>query len=204
LYDISILIDKQESLYNVLIVSYNGNNCRVKNIFTNTKKEVSMPKKSLTPSKRKGVPAKSEEYNPFALLRQEVNALFDNFPRGSEIEPFTGRFGVFSPSVDIKESDKDIKVSAELPGMEEKDIEVSLGRDSLTIKGEKKEEKEDKGKNYYRMERSYGSFTRTIPLPAEVDMDKVKAEFKKGILTVTLPKTARAIKETKKIPVKAE
>ena len=81
------------------------------------KKEVSMPKKSLTPSKRKSVPAKREEYNPFALLRQEMNTLFDNFSSGFEIEPFTGRFGVFSPSVDIKESDKDIEVSAELPEM---------------------------------------------------------------------------------------
>ena len=163
-----------------------------------------MPKKSVVPSVKKSVPAKREEYNPFALLRNEMNALFDNFYRSFEIEPFTGRFASFSPSVDIKESDKDIKVLAELPGMDDKDIDVSLSRDSLTIRGEKKEEKEDKGKNYYRMERSYGSFARTIPLPVEVDTDKAKAEFKKGVLTVTLPKTAKAIKETKKVSVKAE
>ena len=100
--------------------------------------------------------------------------------------------------------DLEIKVSAELPGMDEKDIDVSLTRDTLTIKGEKKEEKEDTGKDYYKMERSYGSFTRSIPLPVEVDTDKVQATFKKGVLEITLPKTAKAIQETKKVPVKAK
>ena len=109
------------------------------------------------------VPVKREEYNPFSLLRQEMNSVFDNFLRGFELEPFAGRFSAFSPSVDVKETDREIKVSAELPGMNDKDIDVSLTKDSLTIKGEKKEEKEDKGKNYYRMERSFGSFTRTSP-----------------------------------------
>ena len=163
-----------------------------------------MPKKNLVPTEKKSVPAKREEYNPFSLLRQEMNTLFDNFFRGFEIEPFKGRFSAFSPSIDVKESDKEITVAAELPGMDDKDIEISLTKDSLSIKGQKKEEKEDKGKDYYRMERSYGSFSRSIALPSEIDMDKVKAEFKKGLLTVTLPKTAKAIKETKKIPVKTE
>jgi HSP20 family protein len=163
-----------------------------------------MPKNNSVPTEKKSVPVRREEYNPFGLLRQEMNTLFDNFSRGFDMEPFMGRFGTFSPSVDVKESDKEIKVSAELPGMEDKDIDVSLTKDSLTIKGEKKEEKEDKGKDFYRMERSYGSFTRTVPLPSEIDTEKVKAEFRKGVLTVTLPKTAKAIKETKKISVKAE
>jgi HSP20 family protein len=88
--------------------------------------------------------------------------------------------------------------------MDEKDIDVSLTRDTLTIKGEKKEEKEEQGKDYYRMERSYGSFTRSVPLPVEVDTDKVQATFKKGVLDITLPKTARAIQETKKVPVKSK
>jgi HSP20 family protein len=150
------------------------------------------------------VPVKRELYSPFSLLRQEMNSVFDNFLHGFEREPFAGRLGAFSPSVDIKETDREIKVSAELPGMNDKDIDVSLTKDSLTIKGEKKEEKEDKGKNYYRMERSFGSFTRTVPLPAEVDTEKAKADFVKGVLTVTLPKTPKAIKDTKKIPIKAE
>ncbi len=163
-----------------------------------------MPKKSLLPSEGKSLQLKREEYNPLTLLRREMNSLFDNFFRGFELEPFKGHFGTFSPSVDIQESVKDIKVTAELPGVDDKDIDVSLGKDSLTIKGEKQEEKEDRGKDYYRMERSFGSFSRTIPLPAEVDTVKAKAEFKKGVLTVTLPKTSRAIKETKKIPVRTE
>ncbi len=159
-----------------------------------------MAGKNLTPSIKKSLPIKREERDIFSLFREEMNRLFDNFFRGFEIEPF----GTFRPSVNVVEDEKEIRVSAELPGIDEKDIEVSLSKDSLTIKGEKKEEKEDKGKNYYRMERSYGSFSRTIPLPVEIDADKVKAQFKKGVLTVTLPKTAKAIKETKKIPVKAE
>jgi HSP20 family protein len=163
-----------------------------------------MAVKNVVPSIKKSVPVKREERDIFSLFRDEMNRLFDNFFRGFEIEPFETRLGTFSPSVNVVEDEKEIRVSAELPGINEKDIDVSLSRDSLTIRGEKKEEKEDKGKNYYRMERSYGSFTRTIPLPTEIDTDKVKAQFKKGILTVTLPKTAKAIKETKKIPVKAE
>jgi len=164
-----------------------------------------MPKKSVVPQGKKSVPARREEYSPFGLLRQEMNRLFDNFLGGFEMQPFMGRrLGEFSPTVDITESDKAFRVSAELPGMEDKDIDVLLNKESITIKGEKKEEKEDKGKDYYHVERSYGSFSRTIPLPAEVDTDKVKAEFKKGLLTVTLPKTVQAIKQTKKIPVKTE
>jgi HSP20 family protein len=162
-----------------------------------------MPKKNLV-SSIKQAPVKRGEHNPLSQLRHEMDSLFDNFFSGYDIEPFTGRFGAFSPNIDVKESDRELTVSAELPGMDEKNIEVSLNRDSLTIKGEKKEEKEDKGKDYYRMERSYGSFSRTIPLPTEVDQDKVKAEFKKGVLTVIVPKTAKAIKETRKIAIKQQ
>jgi HSP20 family protein len=154
---------------------------------------------------KRNVPVRREEYEPFSLFRHEMNRLFDDFFRtGLDLEPFERRLGAFSPSVDVSENDKQVKVTAELPGIDEKDIDVSLNKDSLTIKGEKKEEKEEKKKDYYRMDRSYGSFSRTIPLPVEVDVDKVKAEFRKGVLTVTMPKTAEAIKETKKIPIKAE
>jgi HSP20 family protein len=163
-----------------------------------------MAKKTIVPVQKESLPARREDWNPFALLRQEMNSLFDNFFSGFAPEPFETRLGAFSPRVDIAETDKEIKVTAELPGMDDKDIDVALTKDMLTIKGEKKEEKEEKGKNYYRMERSYGSFSRSIPLPSEIDTNKVKADFKKGILTVTLPKTPQAIKETKKIQVKAE
>jgi HSP20 family protein len=160
--------------------------------------------RNLVPFGKKSVPVRREGENPFALLRREMDSLFDNFFRGFDVEPFESRLGAFSPKVDVTENDKEIKVTAELPGMDEKDIDVSLQSDMLTIKGEKKEEKEDKGKDYYRMERSYGSFSRSIPLPVEVETNKVEAKFKKGVLSITLPKTAKAVAETKKIPVKVE
>jgi HSP20 family protein len=143
---------------------------------------------------------------PFGAFQREMNKLFDDFFGGFQLSPWAPLerrlAAAFIPHVDVSETDKDIKVSAELPGMDEKDIDVSVTRDTLTIKGEKKEEKEDKGKDYYKMERSYGSFTRSVPLPVEVDTDKVQATFKKGVLEITLPKTAKAIQETKKIPIK--
>lgn len=160
--------------------------------------------KNLVPFGKKSIPIRREGENPFSLLRREMDSLFDNFFRGLDMEPFESRFSAFTPKVDVTESDKEIKVSAELPGMDEKDIEVSLQNDMLTIKGEKNAEKEDKGKDYYRMERSYGSFSRTISLPVEVETDKVEAMFKNGVLSITLPKTARAVAETKKIAVKVE
>ena len=145
---------------------------------------------------------------PFGAFQRQMNKLFDDFFGGFEVSPWAPveriLAGAYTPHVDVSETDKEIKVSAELPGMDEKDIDVSLTRDTLTIKGEKKEELENKGKDYYKMERSYGSFTRSIPLPVEVDTDKVQATFKKGVLEITLPKSAKAIQETKKIPVKTK
>lgn len=121
------------------------------------------------------------------------------------MEPLWGDHAAsFTPHVDVSENDKEIRISAELPGMNEKDIDITLNHDSLTIKGEKKEEKEDKGKDYYRMERSYGSFFRTIPLHVEVESDKAAASYKKGVLTVKIPKSPKAIEEKKKISVKVE
>ncbi len=152
----------------------------------------------------KSLPVKRDEADPFALIKRRMDDRFEDFLHGFDLQPFESRLGVFSPNIDVVENDKEIRISAELPGMEEKDIEVSLNKDSLSIRGEKKEEKEDKGKGYYRMERSYGSFSRTIPVPVEVETDKVEAKFKKGVLNITLPKTAKAVAETKKIPVKAE
>jgi HSP20 family protein len=160
--------------------------------------------RNLVPFGKKSLPVRRDEESPFALLRREMDSLFDNFFRGFDTQPFESRFGGFAPKVDVVENDKEIRISAELPGMDEKDIDVSLQSDMLTIKGEKKEEREDKGKDYYRMERSYGSFSRTIPLPVEVETDKAEAKFKKGVLSITLPKSARAVAETKKIAVKVE
>lgn len=142
--------------------------------------------------------------NPFYAFRQEMDKLMENFFGGFDLRPFGRKPEVFTPRIDVIDTDKEIRVSAELPGLDEKDIDVSLTKESLTIKGEKKEEKEEKGKDYYRSERSYGSFTRTIPLTLQVDAEKVTASFKKGVLTVTLPKTKQALSETKKVAVKPE
>jgi HSP20 family protein len=160
-----------------------------------------IPKKSSELSLRKGF-----EY-PFEALHREMDRLFDNFSRGNEIEPLgwlSLRETGFSPKVNVTEDDQSIRVTAELPGMDEKDIEVTVGRDSLTLKGEKKSEREEKGKGYYRMERSFGSFARTIPLSAEIDEEKVDAKFSKGVLTIRLPKTIEAQSAYRKIEVKGE
>ena len=140
---------------------------------------------------------------PFYAMQERMNRMFDDFFSDRfGLAPFGEQFGAFNPSVDVTESDQEIKVSAELPGLAEQDIEVSLSNDVLTLRGEKKVEKEDKGENYYRMERSYGSFHRSISLPTEVKADQVEATFKNGVLTVTLPKAATA-QNRKKINIKA-
>jgi HSP20 family protein len=111
--------------------------------------------------------------------------------------------GEARPAVDVTETDKAYEVTAELPGMDEKNIEVNVANGVLTIKGEKEEEKEEKKKDYYLQERSFGSFQRTFQVPEGVDTDKIEASFKIGLLTVTLPKTAEAQKAAKNIEVKA-
>ncbi len=158
--------------------------------------------KDLLPFGKKSVPIKQDDNNPYALLRKDIDSLFDNFFSGFENVPFGGRYGSFMPKADIRENEKEIIVSVELPGMDEKDIDISLTKDALTIKGEKKETTEESGKNFYRLERSYGSFNRTMPLPVEVETEKTVAHFKKGVLTIVLPKSSKTVAETKKIPVR--
>jgi len=115
-----------------------------------------------------------------------------------------GRWGDgFTPKVDVKEEDKEIIVSAELPGMDQKDIDVTVTNDSIRISGEKKHEKEEEEKDYYRHERFCGSFDRVIDLPAEVEEDKAEAEFSKGVLTIRLPKSEEAQTKHKKIKIKS-
>ena len=168
-----------------------------------------MPFKKLLPSiwRERDVPVRYEEEHPFYGLQREMNRLFEDFSRGFDIAPFgtmSERMRAFAPSIDVKEDDKEISVLAELPGMDEKDIEVHLTDNALTLKGEKKEEKEEKGKDYYHMERTYGSFNRVIPLPQGIDTKKVNATFKKGVLTIRLPKTEEAKSKGKRVPVKVE
>ena len=105
------------------------------------------------------------------------------------------------PKVDVTETKNEFSISAELPGMDDKDIDVTLGDGTLTLKGEKKVEKEDKQGEFYSRERSYGSFQRTFKVPETIDQNKINASFNKGILTVKLPKTLESRKEVKKIPI---
>jgi HSP20 family protein len=115
-----------------------------------------------------------------------------------------GRWGDgFVPKVDVKEEDKEIVVSAELPGLDQKDIDVTVTEDSVRIAGEKKHEEEEEEKGYYRHETSYGSFERVIDLPTEVDEDKAEAEFNKGVLTIKLPKSEEAQAKHRKIKIKS-
>lgn len=117
---------------------------------------------------------------------------------------FMGRFfgQGFSPAIDIKETENEFVVKAEIPGIDQKDLSVSLSGDVLTISGEKKEEKEEKGENVHRVERSFGSFCRSFTLPGEIQEDKIEAKYKNGILTLTLPKAESS--KRKPINIKVE
>jgi HSP20 family protein len=159
---------------------------------------------------------RSEIWQPFDIFRREVDRLFDEFGGGFrrspfgqglfDLEPFWPRGGTRSaaPAVDVVERDNAYELSVELPGMDEKDIEVKLTQDMLTIKGEKKDEKEETKKDYRLSERHYGFFERSFHLPEGIDADKIEAHFRKGVLTVTLPKTLEAQSQPeKKIAVKS-
>lgn len=165
--------------------------------------------KSLIPRWNRGhVPARpSDEYGLFPLQR-EINRLFNDFFEESGLEPFEKKFeqsmNLFAPKVDVSETEHEVKLTAELPGLDEKDVEVTLEEDAVIIRGEKKEEKEEKKGDVHRMERTYGSFHRVIPLPAAVKADAAKATFKKGVLTVTLTKKEEAATNRKLIKVTSE
>jgi HSP20 family protein len=142
--------------------------------------------------------------HPFEAFQREMSRMFDDFFRGVPTQ-FTGAEAPFGamPRVDVSETDNEYEVKAELPGLEEKDINLQLANNVLSIRGEKKAEREEKEKNYFLSERSFGSFQRSIPFPTEVDEDKVQASFKSGVLTVRLPKTERAKSQAKRIEVKS-
>jgi HSP20 family protein len=164
---------------------------------------------------KKAAPAAAGAPDAWRSLRTEMDRLFDRFasrwgmpslrqmPDAEPMVRYGSSFTLPSPAVDITEDDSNYKVTAELPGMSEKDIEVVASGDTLTIKGEKKLEEEQKEKNFYLSERSYGSFQRSFYLPACVDRDKIAADFSTGVLTITMPKTAKAVEQQKKIEVKA-
>jgi HSP20 family protein len=144
-----------------------------------------------------------EEAKPFLTLHREMNRLFDDVFRGFDLAPFgaADRFldrATGWPHIEVSETDKDIKVSAELPGLEDKDLDIQLANSVLAITGEKKSETEDKDRRF--SERFYGQFERRIPVE-DIDEGKVTASFKNGVLTVTLPKTPTARERVKRIAI---
>ena len=158
----------------------------------------------------KSAVARREATTALPELSRRMNDVFEDFfadfePAG--LGPVLGRglaHGLADlPRTNVEETDRALIVTAELPGLEEKDVQVTVDDDLLTIRGERKEEHEEKRKDYHLMERSFGSFHRTLPLPAGVDREKIKAALKKGVLTVTLPKRPEARVDRRTIPIEA-
>ena len=135
--------------------------------------------------------------DPFAQLQRRMNSVFEDFFGRSSSDLWGDDAGEFLPRVDVSETGKEVRITAELPGLDEKDVEVTVTNNMLTIKGEKKVEKEEG--DYYHSERSYGYFDRTIALPQGIDADNAKAKFKKGVLKVTIPKKPEAQSSRRKI-----
>jgi HSP20 family protein len=136
----------------------------------------------------------------FEKMRKEMDRLWDSFLEGRPARR-TREGEEWVPSLDFSETKSDLVVKAELPGIDPKDIEISLNEDVLTIKGEKRQEKEEKEEGYHLVERSYGSFTRSVRLPREVQNDKINASYKNGVLKITLPKSEETKKKEIKIKV---
>jgi HSP20 family protein len=150
-------------------------------------------------------------YHPMMQLQREIDQLFASFFRGFDI-PVRGNFqpllpveeaGMFIPQVDLSATDQEYRLTVEIPGVAEKDVTVNISGNTMTIKGEKKQEKEEKDKDYYRIERNYGSFQRILSLPEDVDQDAIKATFKNGVLSVTMPRKVTAKSEVKRIEISA-
>lgn len=155
---------------------------------------------------RSALPGRYPGRHALESLHRDMDRMFEDFWRGMD-RPFgqaVSGFGANMPAIDQSEDDKACYIAVELPGVDEKDVDVSLADNVLTISGERKSEKEEKEKNYYLKECSYGSFRRSITLPAEVDDKKIKATFDKGVLKITLPKSTAAQKKAKRIAISAK
>ena len=168
-----------------------------------------MDLKSLVPwrNNKSNVPATREDYfDPFVTFRREMDRMFEDFFTGvggdRALQSATG-WSAVAPTIDVAESDREVVVTAELPGLNDKDFEVTLAGDLLTIKGEKKSEHEEKNGDATYMERRFGSFARTLRLPFEIGNEKIDAKYDKGVLTVRVPKPAEVQKRVRRIEVKA-
>ncbi len=172
-----------------------------------------MTLKDMVPWRWGGLRHWDEETRPFEsflremdTLHKEMDRLFEDFWKGSGSHTFMTsplHRGELTPRVDETEDEKAFHVKVELPGMDQEDVEVTLSGGVLTIRGEKKREEEEKGKDYYRSERTFGSFRRSLPIPVDVDDGKIEAKFEKGILYIELPKTEEAQEKVKHISIKA-
>lgn len=148
------------------------------------------------------VKGRTAHETPLGWLRTEIDRLFDDFGRPAR-SIFNFGLGGFAPvpALEMAEKDKEYRLTAELPGMKEDDVEISVADGTLTISGEKREEEERKDEGFLLSERRYGAFERRIALPADIDPDAVTAEFRKGVLTITLPKAPNAADRTRKIAI---
>lgn len=157
---------------------------------------------SLFPSEqRKTEPQPApQEADPFRALQRRMDHLFDDFASGYRW-PFANGRDTPMPQIDVSETDGEVTIEAELPGVDEQDIDVTVADNLLTIKGEKKQEKEEKKKDYHLTERSYGSFSRSMTLPFDADPKKIKASFDAGVLKITLPKPPEVKSKVKKIAI---
>lgn len=146
---------------------------------------------------------------PLLNLHDEIDRLFDKTFHGVEFpSPFFEKHsfpmlseGILKPDVDISGTENEYTISAELPGMTDEDISVELKGDALILKGEKRQEKKSEEEGYYRVERNYGSFQRVLTVPKDADVDNIKAKYRNGVITITLPRKAEAITDTKKISI---
>lgn len=144
-----------------------------------------------------------EEWDPFQQFERALSPLYEDFRKG-QLDPFKWSAGTrfIGPRIDVSEGDADLTVTAELPGMEDKDVEISITNNTLTLKGEKKIDREEKKKNFHLVERASGSFVRSFQIPFEVAPSQVEATFENGILTITIPKPKDASQKAKKVPIK--
>lgn len=140
-----------------------------------------------------------ESVSPLARIHDEIDRMFQEFTSARFWPRLEGVGRV--PSIDLYEKDGNLIVEAELPGIDRKDVKISYTDSALTIQGESRQEKEEKREGYYRSERQYGSFFRTVPLPAPVDFSRAKAEFENGLLRVTLPRSTQTAEQERTIPI---
>ncbi len=160
-------------------------------------------------SEKQSIHREDAASHPMIQLQQEMDRLFEKAVRGFGLSPISNEWltpltasGMLRPQLDIAATDKEYLITVEVPGVSEKDVKIEIADDTMTIIGEKRQEKEEKEKNYYRVERSYGSFQRVLSLPEDANQDDVKATFKNGVLSINMPRKALKKSDIKKIEIK--